>query len=258
MKRARIAWQGAIHQAEVLEDGARLRLRDGREAEAAQVVFLPPTEPRVIVALGLNYADRAAELAFKAPTEPLVFLKGPNSLAGHGAAVHMPGDARHMHYECELTVVIGRTARRVAREDAYAVIGGYTIANDYAIRDYLENYHRPNLRVKSRDGLTPVGPWIVDRDDIADPMNLRLQTSVNGVLTQEGRTADMIFDIPALIAWLTGFMTLEPGDLILTGTPPGVMELKPGDEIVTSIEGIGALRSIVAGDADFGLTGAAR
>lgn len=246
MKRARVAFDGALHRA-VEEDG-RLRLDDGRLLEEEAVVWLPPVQPRTIVALGLNYADHAKELAFKAPEEPLVFLKGPNSLVGHRGHTRRPADVTFMHYECELAAVIGRTARNVAKEDAYAYIAGYTVANDYALRDYLENYYRPNLRVKNRDAGTPLGPWLVDAGDVPDPMNLRLRTTVNGEVTQEGSTRDMIFDVPRLVEYLSGFMTLSPGDLILTGTPDGVVDTQPGDVVVTEIEGIGRLQNTIVAD----------
>jgi 5-oxopent-3-ene-1,2,5-tricarboxylate decarboxylase/2-hydroxyhepta-2,4-diene-1,7-dioate isomerase len=129
----------------------------------------------------------------------------------------------------------------VKRASAYEYIAGYTVANDYAIRDYLENWYRPNLRVKNRDATTPLGPWLVDASDVPNPMALALSTTVNGKLTQSGNTRDMIFDVPYLIEFFSGFMTLQPGDLILTGTPDGVVDCRPGDVIVTEIEGIGAL-----------------
>lgn len=251
MRRARVAYGGQVHQAIVSPDGAMLTLADGRTVPEADVVWLPPTTPGTIIALGLNYADHAAELAFKAPEEPLVFLKGPNALVGHKAVTRRPADANQMHYECELTVVIGKTCKDVPRERAYEVIAGYTVANDYAIREYLENYYRPNLRVKNRDGCTPIGPWMVDRDDVPDPMNLRLHTRVNGEVVQQGTTADMIFDIPFLVEYLTGIMTLQPGDLILTGTPQGVVYLNPGDVVVTEVEGVGALENTLASDEGF-------
>ncbi len=138
-------------------------------------------------------------------------------------------------------MVIGREARRVAKADALDFVAGYTVANDYAIRDYLENWYRPNLKVKNRDSCTPIGPWLVDAADIPDPMNLSLRTTVNGTVTQQGHTRDMIFDVPTLIAYFSAFMTLYPGDLILTGTPDGVVDCRPGDVIVTEIEGVGAL-----------------
>jgi len=248
MKHARVAWSGAIWDA--LEHGPdQLRLSDGRLVAQDAVVWLPPlapvSRPRTILALGLNYADHARELAFKPPEEPLVFVKGGASLIGHKAQTVRPHGVQNMHYECELVAVIGRTARHVRRDDAYDFISGYSVANDYAIRDYLENWYRPNLRVKNRDGCTPIGPWRVDAPDVADPMQLDLQTRVDGVVTQTGNTRDMIFDLPFLIEYFSAFMTLQPGDLILTGTPDGVVDCPVGAEVVTEIEGVGALHNTI-------------
>lgn len=250
MKRARVAWQGAVHEAR--EEDGRLYLKDGRSPDLLEVIWLPPLDPtpvpRSIFALGLNYTDHATELAFTAPSAPLIFLKGVNTLVGHRAVTRRPAGVEFMHYECELAVVIGRTARHIARADAMSVIGGYTIANDYAIRDYLENYYRPNLRVKSRDFSTPLGPWLVDAAEIPDPMELDLLTRVNGTITQSGNTRDMIFDIPFLIEYLSSFLTLAPGDLILTGTPSGLVDVRAGDEVVCEIEGLGSLSNRIVED----------
>jgi len=248
MKRARIAWQGSVHEVTPGTAGF-VRLADGREVAETLVTWLPPVQAGTIFALGLNYADHARELAFKAPETPLVFLKGPNTLTGHRSLSRRPADATYMHYECELAVVIGQRAKRVAKADAMQHVAGYTVANDYAIRDYLENYYRPNLRVKNRDACTPLGPWLVDRDDVADPHRLALTTRINGETTQRGTTADLIFDIPTLIAYLSSFMTLNPGDVILTGTPEGLADVKAGDVVETEIEGIGCLVNTVVDDA---------
>jgi 5-oxopent-3-ene-1,2,5-tricarboxylate decarboxylase/2-hydroxyhepta-2,4-diene-1,7-dioate isomerase len=243
MKHARIQYQGATHDA--TERDGQLLLPDGRLLSFDEASWLPPLaptpRPRTIFALGLNYADHAKELEFKAPQEPLVFLKGENALTGHRQKTKRPAGVEFMHYECELTVVIGKAARKVRRDDAYDFVRGYTVANDYAIRDYLENWYRPNLRVKNRDATTPLGPWLVAAADIPDPMALALSTTVNGKLTQSGNTRDMIFDVPFLIEFFSSFMTLNPGDLILTGTPDGVVDCRPGDVVVTEIEGLGAL-----------------
>jgi 5-oxopent-3-ene-1,2,5-tricarboxylate decarboxylase/2-hydroxyhepta-2,4-diene-1,7-dioate isomerase len=248
MKHARVMVNGQVHDA--TERDGRLLLDDGRLAGEADVSWLPPLaplqRPRTILALGLNYADHAKELAFKAPEEPLAFLKGSNALTGHRQFTRRPQGVNFMHYECELAVVIGREAKKVRRDDAYDFIEGYTVANDYAIRDYLENWYRPNLRVKNRDGATPLGPWRVDASDMPEPMGLALRTTVNGSVTQSGTTADMIFDVPFLIEYFSSFMTLRPGDLILTGTPDGVVDCRPGDVVVTEIEGIGALMNTIA------------
>ncbi len=248
MKYARVVFEGNIQEG--TEREGQLLLADGRLVDQDRVTWLPPfaptVRPRTILALGLNYADHAKELEFKAPEEPLVFVKGQSTLIGHRQQTVRPAGVKFMHYECELVIVIGRTARNVRRDDAYDFIGGYTVANDYAIRDYLENWYRPNLRVKNRDTCTPIGPWLVDAKDIADPMGLSLRTKVNGQITQSGNTRDMIFDAPFLIEYFTRFMTLESGDLILTGTPDGVVDCQPGDEIITEIDGVGSLVNHIA------------
>jgi 5-oxopent-3-ene-1,2,5-tricarboxylate decarboxylase / 2-hydroxyhepta-2,4-diene-1,7-dioate isomerase len=249
MKHARVAYDGAIHCA--TEDGDALRLADGRRIGFDEVAWLPPIEPHTIFAVGLNYADHAKELAFKAPEAPLVFLKGRSSVIGHRGHTRRPADATYMHYECELAVIIGRHGCEIPEASAYDYVAGYTVGNDYAIRDYLENYYRPNLRVKSRDGCTPLGPWLVDAADISDPMKLRLTTHVNAELTQEGSTRDMIFSVPFLISYLSQMMTLAPGDVILTGTPEGLRDVRPGDEVATEIEGVGRLVNTIVGDGAF-------
>ena len=254
MKHARVAYGGTIHAATAHPAG--LRLIDGRVLAEDAVVWLPPFQVGTIIALGINYADHAKELAKEltigAKDEPLAFLKGPNALIGHRGQTRRPGDASFMHYECELAVVIGRAAKNVKRADAMQHVAGYTVANDYAIRDYLENWYRPNLRVKNRDGCTVLGPWLVDAADVPDPHALSLRTLLNGQLTQSGNTRDLVNDIPALIEYLSGFMTLSPGDVILTGTPEGVVNVMPGDEVVTEIDGIGRLVNTIVGDELFG------
>jgi 5-oxopent-3-ene-1,2,5-tricarboxylate decarboxylase / 2-hydroxyhepta-2,4-diene-1,7-dioate isomerase len=247
MKHARIIYQGRMQDAQ--ESEGMLLLNDGERVAFDAVRWLPPLAPvshaRTILCLGLNYADHAKELAFKPPSEPLAFLKGQSCLIGHREHTQRPLDVKFMHYECELAVIIGRTAKHVKRDDAYDFVQGYTVANDYAIRDYLENWYRPNLRVKGRPTCTPLGPWRVDVRDVANPMNLNLQTTVNGQITQRGNTRDMIFSIPALIEYFTSFMQLRPGDLILTGTPDGVVDCQPSDKIECSIEGIGTLHNTI-------------
>ncbi|MCP3026525.1 fumarylacetoacetate hydrolase family protein [Halobacillus sp. A5] len=243
MKTARAAYEGNIFDATL--EGDQLKLSNGKTVSGQEVVWLPPVQPGTCFALGLNYMDHASELEFQAPEEPLVFLKGPNTFIGHCGRTKRPQDVTYMHYECELAVVIGKQAKNVPQSEAFDYIAGYTIANDYAFRDYLENYYRPNLRVKNRDHSTPLGPWLVDAADIKDPMNLTLRTFINGKKVQEGSTRDMIFGVPHLIEYLSGFMTLHPGDLILTGTPKGTVDTKAGDEVITEIEGIGQLKNTI-------------
>lgn len=249
MKHARVRHQNEISNA--TEHEGQLRLSDGRLVAFQDVQWLSPLAPtplpRTVLALGLNYADHAKELAFKPPSEPLAFVKGEASFIGHAQHTVRPEGVGFMHYECELAVVMGRQAKRVRKSDAYDFVAGYTVANDFAIRDYLENWYRPNLRVKNRDTCTPIGPWLVDAADVhaqyGDPMSLDLQTTVNGHITQRGNTRDMIFDVPTLIEYFTSFMTLNPGDVILTGTPDGVVDCQLGDVVVTSIEGLGSLQT---------------
>ena len=261
MKRARVAYAGSIHQAmpdESRSSGssigstAALRLADGRVVHEDEVVWLPPMDANTVIALGLNYADHAKELVLEPQDEPLVFFKGPGTLLGHRGQTRRPAAVKYMHYECELAVIIGRPAKNARRSEAMQHVAGYCVANDYAIRDYLENWFRPNLRVKNRDGATVLGPWFVDAEDVADPANLGLRTFVNGKLVQEGNTRDLICDIPRLIEYLSSFMTLSPGDVILTGTPQGVSNVMPGDEIVCEIDGLGRLVNTIVGDEVFG------
>lgn len=249
MKQARIRYQGEDLNVTV-DNQQRICLKDGTILTADQVTWLPPASG-TIFALGLNYADHATELEFKAPEEPLIFIKAPNSLTGHRQVSVRPDNVEYMHYEAELVVVIGKTARHVSQANAMDYVAGYTVCNDYAIRDYLENYYRPNLRVKSRDTLTPIGPWIVDKADIPDPHNLTLRTYVNGELRQQGSTADLVFNIPFLIEYLSAFMTLQPGDMIATGTPKGLSDVVPGDEVVVEVEGVGRLVNHIISEQDY-------
>lgn len=254
MRTARVAYAGVIHEATA--DQGRLRLSDGRVVSEEEAVWLAPFQVGTIIALGLNYADHlkelSKELTITAKDEPLVFLKGPGAVIGHRGQTRRPSDVSFMHYECELAVVIGKTAKNVSRQKAMDHVAGYTVCNDYAIRDYLENWYRPNLRVKNRDGGTVLGPWFVDASDVPNPHALALRTFVNGQMTQQGSTSNMVNDIPALIEYLSSFMTLQSGDVILTGTPEGVVNVNVGDEVVTEIEGIGRLVNTIVGDETFG------
>jgi 5-oxopent-3-ene-1,2,5-tricarboxylate decarboxylase/2-hydroxyhepta-2,4-diene-1,7-dioate isomerase len=250
MKRARVAYGGAIHEA--TPHAAGLQLADGRVVAEDTVVWLAPFDVGTIIALGLNYADHAKELSFGKQEEPLVFLKGPGAVIGHRGQTRRPNDATFMHYECELAAVIGAPGKHIRKADALAHVAGYTVANDYAIRDYLENWYRPNARVKNRDGGTVLGPWFVDAADIGDTVELDLRTFVNGKQTQSGNTRDLVHGIPALIEYLSGFMTLNPGDVILTGTPEGVVNVNAGDEVVTEIDRVGRLVNFIVDDATFG------
>lgn len=249
MKRARILFNNKTLDATVNEQD-QVVTQQGEILEEGSFTWLPPCEGKMFV-LAINYADHAAELSFTAPEEPLVFLKNKNSLIGHDQKTYRPDNVDYMHYECELVVVIGKEAKNVSKKDAMDYVGGYTVGNDYAIRDYLENYYRPNLRVKSRDTCTPIGPYIVDAKDIKDPHNLMLRTYINGELKQEGNTKDLVFNIPHLIAYLSDIMTLTPGDMIFTGTPEGLADVKPGDVVTTEVEGVGVLKNTIISESEY-------
>ncbi|WP_321490115.1 fumarylacetoacetate hydrolase family protein [uncultured Hyphomonas sp.] len=242
MKRARILHKGLAQWASAAENDCQLLLADGTKIAAEDAIWLPPVIPGASVfALGLNFADHTRELGFKPPEQPLVFLKGHRTFVANNGETPYPPDAEQIHPECELVAVIGKTARNVSEADALSFVGGYTLACDYAVREYLENYYRPNLKVKNRDATTPIGPWLVDAADVDNPQALGMKTTVNGETVQHGSTSDMVFSIAWLVSWLSNFMTLRPGDLILTGTPHGVHFCKPGDKVVCEIEQIGKL-----------------
>ncbi len=242
MKQVRFAAQGAVRVGE-FRNGL-LYDRAGRTYHPDAVVWLPPVVPTKVIGIALNYADHAEELAVQLPEEPVLFFKPPSSLVGHGAPVIYPQGVQYLHYEVELGVVIGRTCRNVRPEDAYRVIRGYTIANDVTARDFVGTFYRPPVRAKGYDTFLPVGPWVVE-GEIQDPHGLVLRTYVNGKLQQEGNTARMLHRVDELVAFVSSIMTLEPDDLILTGTPRGIAPVRPGDVMRLEIEGIGVLENPV-------------
>ena len=202
-----------------------------------------PVRPSKIVCVGRNYAAHAKELGNEVPAEPLLFLKPPSSIIGPGEAVVVPKESERVEHEAELGVVIGRRVRRVAREQAMSVVYGYTCACDVTARD-IQKREVQFTRAKSFDTFCPVGPWI---ETDLDPSDLAVRCTVDGAVRQDGRTKQMIFDIPTLIAFASSVMTLEPGDILLTGTPSGVGPLVAGNRAVIAIEGIGELGVGVVG-----------
>lgn len=245
MKRVRFAAAGRVRTGE-FRDGWLVDEAGGPH-RPEEVVWLPPVQPSKVVGLALNYADHAEELGVRVPEEPALFFKPPSSLVGHLAPVVYPSGVRHLHQEVELAVVIGRRCRRVRPEDAYGVVRGYTIANDVTVRDYVGNFYRPPVRAKGYDTFCPVGPWVAE-GEVEDPHALRLRAYVNGSLRQEGSTANLLWKIPDLVALVSEIMTLEPDDLILTGTPRGVDPVYPGDVMRLEVEGIGALENPVVSE----------
>jgi 2,4-didehydro-3-deoxy-L-rhamnonate hydrolase len=203
--------------------------------------------------VGLNYVDHAAEGSQKVPERPLLFAKWPNTLIGPREPIVLPSIPTKVDYEGELGVVVGRQARGLGADDALDVVAGYLCANDVSARD-LQFGDRQWVRGKSLDTFCPIGPSLVPASDVPDPQALRLKTILNGEVVQEAPTADMIFSVAQIVAFVSEAITLEPGDLILTGTPAGVgifrkpeLLLKPGDEVTVEIEGIGTLTNPVTG-----------
>lgn len=214
----------------------------------SEVTLRPPLHPRKIVAIGKNYADHAKEMGGEAPADPLMFAKLPSAVIAHGDAITWSAAVtQEVDWEGELAVVIGKRASHVVAEDAYKYVYGYTVANDITARD-LQAKEPQWVRGKGMDTFCPLGPAIVTRKDVPDPHALKITTAVNGETMQDGSTADMIHKVDSLIAYITRWITLEPGDIILTGTPSGVGKgmkpprfLQDGDTVTVTIEGIGTL-----------------
>ena len=214
----------------------------GEQFPLADVRLLAPVIPRSKVAcVGRNYAEHAAELGNDVPAEPLIFLKPNTSVIGPMEPIVYPTQSTDVHYEGELAVVIGRICRDVPESKAGDVIYGYTIGNDVTARD-LQSKDGQWTRAKGFDSFCPLGPWIETSLDTGD---LELRTELDGDVQQQSRTSLMIFDVPAIVAHITSFMTLLPGDVILTGTPAGVGPMQPGDTVSVTIEGIGTLTNRV-------------
>jgi len=203
-----------------------------------------PVVPSKIIAVGRNYPEHAAEHDADIPEMPLIFLKPPSAIIAHKQDIILPPQSQQVEHEAELAVVISRRGRWISLEDAKDYILGYTIANDVTARD-LQQRDTQWTRAKGFDTFCPVGPWI---ETEADPTDLLITCRVNGEIKQMSSTREMVFSIPQLIVYISSVMTLEPGDLVLTGTPAGVSPLKPGDEIEIEIEGIGKLINKVSGE----------
>lgn len=218
------------------------KLRTGTGIPVSAVEFLAPVAPSKVVCVGRNYKEHAAELGNKMPDEPLLFLKAPSAIIADGDAIERPWQSQQVEHEGELGVVIGRRARNLDDdEDPLSYVLGYTCVNDVTARD-LQRKDVQFTRAKSFDTFCPVGPFIVDG---LDPLDLVVTTRVNRVVKQNGRTADMAFSVPLLIRYIANIMTLNPGDLIATGTPAGVSPMNHGDVVEVEIEGIGVLRNSV-------------
>lgn len=229
-------------------DGTRLLDPDGSEYDPLKVSWLPPASPTKMIALALNYAEHADELGLATAEDPVLFVKPNNTLIGNLGEIIYPKEATHMHYEAELAVVISRRARRVSHDQALEYVKGFTIANDVTVRDFITNTFRPPVKAKGFDTFCPLGPYLVTTDEIPDVSNLNIRTVVNGKLRQEGNTKNMIHQIPKLIEFITAFMTLEPEDAVLTGTPKGISPIVPGDRVEISIDHLGTLTNTVVAE----------
>jgi len=216
-------------------------LPTGEEVPLDDVRLLAPVLPSKIVAVGKNYAAHAAEFGMTVPEEPLLFLKPSTAVIGPGDPIPLLPISHRVDYEGELAVVIGSLARSVKAEEAGKVILGHTIGNDVTLRD-LQKTDDQWARAKGFDGSCPLGPWI---ETDLDPTDVFLQTRVNGEVRQQATTTDMVFGIAELIEYITSFMTLLPGDVLLTGTPEGVGPLSPGDVVEVQVDGIGVLSNPV-------------
>ncbi|MDE3029015.1 MAG: fumarylacetoacetate hydrolase family protein, partial [Paracoccaceae bacterium] len=205
--------------------------------------------------IGLNYADHAAETGAPIPKEPILFMKATSAICGPNDDVLIPRGSEKTDWEVELGVVIGARAKYVSEADAMAHVAGYCVVNDVSERAFQTERGGQWTKGKSCDTFGPIGPWLVTRDEVADPQNLKLKLSVNGVMRQDGSTQTMIFGVAHLVSYLSQFMTLEPGDVITTGTPPGVgMGMKPqvylraGDVVELEVEGLGRQRQVFRAD----------
>jgi len=217
----------------------------GEEIPLDDVRLLAPILPSKVVCLGKNYAAHAAEFGGEVPEEPLVFLKPSTSVSGPGDPIPLPPISNRVDYEGELAVVIGRIARNVRAEETFRYILGYTCGNDVTLRD-LQKKDDQWARAKGFDGSCPLGPWV---ETELDPIDVHLETRVNGEVRQSASTSDMVFGVATIIEFVTAFMTLLPGDVIMTGTPEGVGKLEPGDRVEVVIDGIGVLLNPVGGRA---------
>ena len=245
MERRRIRLDGVAVSVSV--DGPDLVVADGRRLPASGAIHLPPVAPQKIICIHLNYRSRVAEFQLPAPSAPTYFQKPTSSLNAHRGEVVRPQGCRYLNYEGEIALVIGRECRNVSRDETPEYIDGYTIANDFGIHDFRDTDAGSMLRVKGSDSLCPVGPGVVSD---WDPQGKTIRTYVNGDLRQAGNTAEMIWDFSYLVADLARTITLQPGDLILTGTPANSRPVQPGDVVTVEVEGLGELtNTIVEGGA---------
>ncbi len=227
--------------------GGSLSIEDNRIVSSGEILslddveLLAPCQPSKIVCVGLNYTEHARELKMQIPDEPILFLKPPSAVLSPGGQIVYPPSSQQVDYEGELGVVIGKLCKSVSAKEAEKYILGYTCFNDVTARD-LQKKDGQWTRAKSFDTFAPFGPWITK----IDPSDAAIQTRVNGDVKQKSSTSDLIFSVPKLVEFISNVMTLQPGDVIATGTPPGVGPLQRGDVVDVEVEGIGVLKNSVA------------
>jgi 5-oxopent-3-ene-1,2,5-tricarboxylate decarboxylase / 2-hydroxyhepta-2,4-diene-1,7-dioate isomerase len=244
VRHARIEHDGRVVEGEFDGDAVRA---DGLELKLDEVRrWLPPVEPGKILATHLTYRSRAEEYRMaQLPRTPSYFMKPPSSLSAHREPVARPKGCRFLNYEGEIAVVIGRRCRGASLDDALDYVRGYTVANDWGVHDFRHADRGSMLRVKGQDGFCPLGPALVDAADV-DPNDLTIRTFVNGELVQEGDTGgDLLFSFAYQVADLSRLVTLEPGDVLLTGTPANSRPVEPGDVVAVEVDGIGRLENTV-------------
>jgi 2-keto-4-pentenoate hydratase/2-oxohepta-3-ene-1,7-dioic acid hydratase in catechol pathway len=229
----------------VLDSGARLPEADAR--------YLAPAQPSKIIAVHLTYRSRVEEYAARPPAQPSYFMKPPTTLNGHREALRRPAGTRFLNYEGELAAVVGRRMKGVAEEDALSYVAGYACANDVGLHDFRHADRGSMLRVKGQDGFLPLGPEIVPAGEF-DPASFTLRTYLNGEVVQEGGSDDLLFGVAYQLADLCRLITLEPGDVVLTGTPANSRPMEPGDTVEVEIDGLGRLTNTVE-DWDVDLSG---
>ena len=225
-------------------EGDEILLDSGERFPEAEAQYLAPAEPTKIIAVHLTYRSRVEEYAAATPPQPSYFLKPPTTLNGHGGIVRRPAGTRYLNYEGELAVVIGRRMHGVDIDDALSYVAGYTCANDVGLHDFRHADRGSMLRVKGQDGFLPLGPVLAGASEF-DPTTLALRTYLNGKVVQEGGSEDMIFGVAYQLADLCRLITLEPGGVVLTGTPANSRPMEPGDVVAVEIAGLGRVENTV-------------
>jgi 5-oxopent-3-ene-1,2,5-tricarboxylate decarboxylase/2-hydroxyhepta-2,4-diene-1,7-dioate isomerase len=253
--RVRIELDGAASWGRRTDDGEQITLADGRTIPEPEATYLAPVTPSKIIAVHLTYRSRLEEYQANVPPEPSYFMKPPSTLNGHRGTISRPRGAQFLNYEGELAVVIGTRMKGVSIDDALSHIGGYLVANDVGLHDFRHADRGAMLRVKGQDGFLPLSPEIVPAVDF-DPTDFTLTTTVNGEVVQHTTADDLIWGVAYQLADLCRLITLEPGDVVLTGTPANSRPMEPGDVVSVEIPGVGRVQNtVVDWDVDLSAAG---